>query len=89
MDNMQTCLIKNINIDVLYSPTELVCSKATAFERMGASKVFLRSTVLSQTTSMDRTHQYNSFEVGITPQLSMIEVQIASVTMENGPDPRL
>ena len=89
MDNMSVCLIKNINIDVLYSPTELVCSKATAFERTAASKGFLRSILISQTTSMNCTHQYNSFEVGITPQLSLIEVQIASVNMENGPDPRL
>ena len=89
MDKRSTWLIKNIDIDVLNPPTELVCLKATAFERTGASKVFLRSTVLSQTTSMDRTHQYNSFEVGITPQLSLVDGKIASVTMENGPDPRL
>ena len=41
MDNMSVCLIENINIDVLYSPTKLVCSKATAFERTAASKGFL------------------------------------------------
>ena len=89
MDNMQICLIKNINVDVLNSPTELVCSKATAFERTAASKGFLRRILISQTTSMNRTHQYNSFEVGITPQLSLDDEKIASVTMENGPDPRL
>ena len=89
MDNMQTCLIKNINIDVLYSPTELVCSKATAFERTAASKGFLRRIVLSQTTSMNCTHQYDSFDVVITPQLPLDDEEIASATMENGPDPRL
>ena len=89
MDKRSTWLIKSIDIDVLNPPTELVCLKATAFERTGASKDFLRRIVLSQTTSMNCTHQYDSFDVVITPQLPLDDEEIASATMENGPDPRL